>query len=49
MRGYLQILGIRHLVHMVGADMDSVVLPVAVVPLKQYEPRVTNGMWSRDN
>lgn len=49
MMGYLQILGIWHLVHMVMADMDSVALLVAVVPLKVYEPHLSNGMWSREN
>jgi hypothetical protein len=44
MMGLLQILGIWHLGHMVMADMDSVVLLVAVVPLKEYEPRISNGM-----
>jgi hypothetical protein len=29
---------------MVMADMDSVVLLVAVVPLKDYKPHVSNGM-----
>jgi uncharacterized membrane protein len=49
MMGYLQILGIWHLVHMVMVDMDFVVLLVVVVPLKEYEPHVSNGMSSRDN
>jgi hypothetical protein len=49
MMGFLQILGIWHLVHMEMADMDSVVLLVAAVPLKEYEPHVSNGMKSGDN
>jgi hypothetical protein len=49
MMGFLQILGIWHLGHTVMADMDSVVLLVAVVPLKEYEPRISNGMKSREN
>jgi hypothetical protein len=49
MMGYLQILGIWHLVHMVMADMDSAVLLVAVVPLKEYKPHVSSGMSSREN